>query len=88
MNPKVLLFDETTSALDPEVIGDVLNVFNEIVNENMTMVIVTHEMGFAKEVSNRVIYMKDGKVHYEATPEIMFTNPENIDPQNFLKRVL
>ncbi len=88
MNPQVLLFDEPTSALDPEVIGDVLSVIKEIASEDMTMVIVTHEMGFAKEVSDRVIYMKDGLVKYEAHPDIMFSTPEDIDAQNFLKRVL
>lgn len=88
MNPKVLLFDEPTSALDPEVVGDVLDVIRNIADSGMTMVVVTHEMGFAKEVSDRVVYMKDGQIEYIADSETMFTNPQNENAQNFLKRVL
>lgn len=88
MNPKVLLFDEPTSALDPEVVGDVLDVIRDIADSGMTMIIVTHEMGFAKEVSDRVIYMKDGQIEYVANAVTMFTNPQNEHARNFLKRVL
>ncbi|WOO88034.1 amino acid ABC transporter ATP-binding protein [Mollicutes bacterium LVI A0039] len=88
MNPKVLLFDEPTSALDPEVVGDVLDVIRNIADSGMTMVIVTHEMSFAKEVSDRVVYMKDGLIEYIADSETMFTNPQNVHAQNFLRRVL
>lgn len=88
MNPKVLLFDEPTSALDPEVVGDVLDVIRNIADSGMTMVVVTHEMGFAKEVSDRVVYMKDGQIEYIADSETMFTNPQNENAQNFLRRVL
>ncbi len=88
MNPKVLLFDEPTSALDPEVVGDVLDVIRNIADSGMTMVVVTHEMGFAREVSDRVVYMKDGQIEYITDSETMFTNPENDNARNFLKRVL
>lgn len=88
MSPKVLLFDEPTSALDPEVVGDVLDVIRAIADSGMTMVIVTHEMGFAREVSDRVVYMKDGQIEYIADSETMFTNPQNENAQNFLRRVL
>lgn len=88
MNPKVLLFDEPTSALDPEVVGDVLDVIRNIVKTGMTMVIVTHEMSFAREVSDRVVYMKDGQIEYVCDSETMFTNPQNEHARNFLKRVL
>ncbi len=88
MNPRVLLFDEPTSALDPEVVGDVLDVIRNIADSGMTMVIVTHEMGFAREVSDRVVYMKDGQIEYITDSETMFTNPENDNARNFLKRVL
>lgn len=88
MNPKVLLFDEPTSALDPEVVGDVLDVMRSIADSGMTMVIVTHEMAFAREVSDRVVYMKDGQIEYIADSETMFTNPDNEHAQNFLRRVL
>lgn len=88
MSPKVLLFDEPTSALDPEVVGDVLDVIRAIADSGMTMIIVTHEMGFAKEVSDRVVYMKDGQIEYIADSETMFTNPQNENARNFLKRVL
>lgn len=88
MNPKVLLFDEPTSALDPEVVGDVLDVIRAIADTGMTMIIVTHEMGFAREVSDRVVYMKDGQIEYIADSETMFTNPQNENAQNFLRRVL
>lgn len=88
MNPQVLLFDEPTSALDPEVVGDVLDVIRSIANSGMTMVIVTHEMDFAREVSDRVIYMKDGQIEYIADSATMFSNPQNDNARNFLRRVL
>ena len=75
MNPKVLLFDEPTSALDPEMVGEVLEVMKELAKAGMTMVCVTHEMGFAKEVANRVVFMADGKILEEGTPEEIFTAP-------------
>ncbi len=88
MNPKALLFDEPTSALDPEVVGDVLDVIRSIADSGMTMVIVTHEMSFAREVSDRVVYMKDGQIEYIADSETMFTNPQNENVRSFLQRVL
>ncbi len=88
MNPKALLFDEPTSALDPEVVGDVLDVIRSIADSGMTMVIVTHEMGFAREVSDRVVYMKDGQIEYIASSDVMFTDPQNENAKNFLQRVL
>ncbi len=88
MNPKVLLFDEPTSALDPEVVGDVLDVIRGIADSGMTMVIVTHEMGFAREVSDRVVYMKDGQIEYIADSSTMFSDPQNENARSFLRRVL
>lgn len=75
MNPKVMLFDEPTSALDPEMVGEVLDLMKELANDGMTMVVVTHEMGFAKEVASRVLFMDDGKVLEEGTPRIYSTTP-------------
>lgn len=88
MNPKYMLFDEPTSALDPEVVGDVLAVIKKLAKSGMTMVIVTHEMGFAKEVSDRVIFMDKGLIVEDSDPQTMFTNPKNERTQEFLKRVL
>ncbi|MGN1398716.1 MAG: amino acid ABC transporter ATP-binding protein [Erysipelotrichaceae bacterium] len=88
MNPEVLLFDEPTSALDPEMVGEVLEVIKELAKEKMTMIIVTHEMSFAKEVANRVLFMDQGVIAEEAGPEKIFTNPDNIRTKEFLKRVL
>lgn len=88
MNPKYMLFDEPTSALDPEVVGDVLEVIKNLAQSGMTMVIVTHEMGFAKDVSDRVIFMDKGLVVEDSDPETMFTNPKHERTQEFLKRVL
>ncbi len=84
MNPKYMLFDEPTSALDPEVVGDVLEVIKDLAKSGMTMVIVTHEMGFAKEVSDRVIFMDKGLVVEDTDPETMFTNPSHERTQEFL----
>ncbi len=88
MNPKVLLFDEPTSALDPEVIGDVLSIMREIAAQGMTMVVVTHEMDFAKEVSDRVLFMDQGKIIEENTPQIIFNQPTHERTKTFLKRVI
>lgn len=88
MSPDVLLFDEPTSALDPEMVGEVLDVMKDLARDGMTMVVVTHEMGFAKEVGSRVIFMDDGKIIEEGTPEQIFTNPSNERLKTFLAKVL
>ncbi len=88
MNPKVILFDEPTSALDPEMVGEVLSVMKELANEGMTMVVVTHEMGFAKEVGNRVLFMDAGKIVEQGTPEEIFQHPKHPRLQEFLSKVL
>lgn len=88
MKPKYMLFDEPTSALDPEVVGDVLDVIRNLADSGMTMIIVTHEMNFAREVSDRVIFMDGGLVVEDADPETIFTNPKEMRTQEFLKRVL
>ena len=88
MNPEVMLFDEPTSALDPEMVGEVLDVMKELAKEGMTMVVVTHEMGFAREVSDRVIFMAEGKIVEEGTPEEIFTAPKTERLQSFLSKVL
>lgn len=88
MNPEILLFDEPTSALDPEMVGEVLQVMKELALEGMTMVIVTHEMGFAKEVGDRVIFMDAGAIVEQNTPNELFTNPQNPRVKDFLDKVL
>ena len=88
MDPEVMLFDEPTSALDPEMVGEVLEVMRELAHEGMTMVIVTHEMAFAREVASRVLFMEEGKLGEQGTPEVIFTNPQSPRLQNFLKKVL
>ncbi len=88
MKPKIILFDEPTSALDPEMIGGVLDVMRELAKENFTIVCVTHEMGFAKEVSNRVVFMDEGIIIEEATPEEFFAHPKTERAQKFLQEVL
>ena len=88
MNPEVMLFDEPTSALDPEMVGEVLNVMRDLAKEHMTMVVVTHEMGFAREVGNRVLFMADGKLLVDGTPSEIFDNPSNPRLQEFLSKVL
>ena len=88
MNPDVMLFDEPTSALDPEMIGEVLDVMKELARDGMTMVVVTHEMGFAKEVGTRVIFMEDGKILAENNPKDFFEHPENDRLRSFLSKVL
>ena len=87
MNPEVMLFDEPTSALDPEMVGEVLNVMRDLAKEDMTMAVVTHEMGFAREVSDRVIFMAEGKIIEEGKPEEIFTSPKTERLQNFLSKV-
>ena len=88
MEPEVMLFDEPTSALDPEMVGEVLEVMRDLAKDGMTMVVVTHEMGFAKEVANHVMFMADGKLLEEGSPEEIFTNPRNPRLQDFLAKVL
>ncbi len=88
LKPKVMLFDEPTSALDPEMVGEVLEVMKELAREGMTMVVVTHEMGFAREVADRVLFMSDGQITEQGTPEKIFTNPENERTKQFLNAVL
>ena len=88
MEPQVMLFDEPTSALDPEMVGEVLDVMRELAREGMTMVVVTHEMGFAREVGNRVLFMADGKLLEEGTPDQIFGSPQNARLQDFLRKVL
>ncbi len=88
MEPEVMLFDEPTSALDPEMVGEVLAVMKELARDGMTMVVVTHEMGFAREVGNRVLFMDEGKILEEGTPDEIFTQPQHPRLQDFLKKVL
>lgn len=88
MNPKVMLFDEPTSALDPEMVGEVLNLIKEVADEGMTMVIVTHEMGFAREVATRVLFMDEGVIAEQGTPAEVFDNPQNPRTKQFLNAVL
>ncbi|WP_027108266.1 amino acid ABC transporter ATP-binding protein [Lacticigenium naphthae] len=88
MEPDIMLFDEPTSALDPEMVGDVLEVMQKLAKEGMTMVVVTHEMGFAKEVADRVIFMDEGYIVEEGTPEQVFNNPQNKRTKDFLDKVL
>ena len=88
MEPDVMLFDEPTSALDPEMVGEVLDVMKELAHDGMTMVVVTHEMGFAREVGNRVLFMADGKLVEEGTPEDIFEHPQSERLQDFLSKVL
>ncbi|HIT64880.1 MAG TPA: amino acid ABC transporter ATP-binding protein [Candidatus Ventrimonas merdavium] len=88
MEPEVMLFDEPTSALDPEMVGEVLDVMKELAQEGMTMVVVTHEMGFAREVGNRVLFMADGRLCEQGTPEEIFDHPQNPRLKDFLAKVL
>ncbi len=88
MNPKVMLFDEPTSALDPEMVGEVLTVMKELAADGMTMVVVTHEMGFAREVGNRILFMDGGKILEQGSPEAVFGNPQNPRLKDFLSKVL
>jgi ABC-type polar amino acid transport system ATPase subunit len=86
MNPNILLFDEPTSALDPELVGEVLSVMKALANEGMTMIVVTHEMAFAKEVADRVIFIDQGQVVEDGTPEQIFDHPQQTRTTEFLKR--
>ncbi|MDT0003754.1 amino acid ABC transporter ATP-binding protein [Listeria cossartiae subsp. cayugensis] len=88
MNPDVMLFDEPTSALDPEMVGEVLSVMKSLAKEGMTMVVVTHEMGFAREVADRVVFMDEGVIQEQGTPEEVFGNPQNDRTKDFLGKVL
>ena len=86
MEPEVLLFDEPSSALDPEMVGEVLSVMRDLAREGMTMLVVTHEMAFARDVSNRVVYMNEGVICEEGAPEDVFGNPQKQETKNFLAR--
>ena len=88
MKPEVMLFDEPTSALDPEMVGEVLSVMRELANEHMTMVAVTHEMGFAREVADRILFMAEGKILEESAPDEFFGNPKNDRLKAFLSKVI
>ncbi|MBU3111215.1 amino acid ABC transporter ATP-binding protein [Clostridium lacusfryxellense] len=88
MGPEIMLFDEPTSALDPEMVGEVLQVMKDLAREGMTMIVVTHEMGFAREVANRVLFMSDGYLVEEGKPEEIFSNPKNVRTKEFLSKVL
>ena len=88
MNPDVMLFDEPTSALDPEMVGEVLEIMKELAQSGMTMVVVTHEMGFAREVATRVMFIDEGKIQEENTPQEFFANPKNPRLREFLSKVL
>ncbi|MGN0623939.1 MAG: amino acid ABC transporter ATP-binding protein [Oscillospiraceae bacterium] len=88
MNPEVMLFDEPTSALDPEMVGEVLNLMKQLAKDGMTMIVVTHEMGFAKEVASRVMFMDDGRIIEQAPPQEFFANPKNQRAKDFLSKVL
>jgi len=88
MNPRVMMFDEPTSALDPETVNDVLDVMKELAHEGMTMIVVTHEMGFAREVADRVVYIDDGRVIEDGKPEEVFYNPKNPRLRDFLSKVI
>ncbi|GAO74743.1 ABC transporter [Meiothermus ruber H328] len=88
MEPKIMLFDEPTSALDPEMVGEVLDVMRDLARGGMTMLVVTHEMGFAKEVADRVVVMDQGQILEQAPPEVIFQNPTHERTRSFLQRVL
>ena len=88
MDPEVMLFDEPTSALDPEMVGEVLDLMRDLAHEGMTMAVVTHEMGFAREVADRVVFMADGKILEEGAPAALFEHPQDPRLQDFLSKVL
>jgi glutamate transport system ATP-binding protein len=88
MDPKVMLFDEPTSALDPEMINEVLDVMTTLAREGMTMIVVTHEMGFARRAANRVVFMADGRIMEDATPEVFFSSPRSDRAKDFLSKIL
>ena len=88
MNPEVILFDEPTSALDPEMVGEVLDLMKDLAKDGMTMIIVTHEMGFAREVADRILFIADGQIKEQGTPEELFGNPKDARLKEFLSKVL
>ena len=88
MDPQVMLFDEPTSALDPEMVSEVLDVMIQLAKEGMTMIVVTHEMGFARKAADRVVFMADGQIVEDATPEEFFTNPKSSRAKDFLSKLL
>jgi putative lysine transport system ATP-binding protein len=88
MEPEVLLFDEPTSALDPEMVGEVLDVMKSLAKDKMTMLVVTHEMSFARDVSTHVVYMADGVIEEAGDPSVIFSNPQSLRTREFLKRIL
>lgn len=88
MQPKAMLFDEPTSALDPELVGEVLAVIKDLARDGMTMVVVTHEMSFARDVADRVIFMDEGRIVEEATPQVIFSNPSHPRTREFLSKIL
>ncbi|MYS42794.1 ATP-binding cassette domain-containing protein, partial [Streptomyces sp. SID89] len=88
MEPKVMLFDEPTSALDPEMINEVLEVMQQLARDGMTMIVVTHEMGFARSAANRVVFMADGRIIEQATPDQFFSNPRSDRAKDFLSKIL
>ena len=88
MNPDLILFDEPTSALDPEMVGEVLSLMQDLAKSGMTMIVVTHEMGFAREVANRVMFIDEGNIREEGSPEEFFSNPKNPRLRDFLSKVL
>ena len=88
MHPEVMLFDEPTSALDPEMVGEVLDVMKQLAEEGMTMIVVTHEMGFAREVGSRILFMDGGRITEQGTPSELFDHPKNPRTQDFLSKVL
>jgi ABC-type polar amino acid transport system ATPase subunit len=88
MEPKMMLFDEPTSALDPELVGEVLNVMKDLANQGMTMLCVTHEMGFAREVADKVVFMANGRILEEGAPSEIFTNPKTPEAKQFLRSIL
>ena len=88
MDPEIMLFDEPTSALDPEMVGEVLDVMKQLASEGMTMVVVTHEMGFAREVGTRILFMDEGVIQEQGTPDEIFDNPQNDRTREFLSKVL
>ena len=88
MDPEVMLFDEPTSALDPEMVGEVLDLMKQLAREGMTMVVVTHEMGFAREVGTRVVFIDEGKIKEQAEPEEFFSNPKDERLKEFLSKIL
>jgi len=88
MDPEVMLFDEPTSALDPELVGEVLDVMKKLAENGMTMIVVTHEMGFARDVADRIVFISNGVVEEEGTPEEMLKNPQKARTKEFLRRIL